>query len=447
MHGPLALEVLHTGFEEWLVGITGDVLCDILTAAFGMTHLTEDASVRTGDAFDSPGGAVRIVAAVVGRLAIWPHVLCRDLAIGCECPDLFIRSDEASFAVADGDGVEVTGLAEGKPRRLGRYDLGRDEAGDMTAERVEGERRCVIGERLEFAIRYESELDQSLETVADAHGKTVSDVKELVHGLHELLISEYSGDKFTAAVRFIARREATREHDDLRMADAFCHFIDGVLEFGCIAISEDEDIADRTGTFKGSRAVDFTVVARHGRDEDARTRKIRMDIELRDRFRFRQDRRFFPDVCCAAREYRIERTFIGAQELFDGDLFPAELHAVTADGAEDLRVRLFGKCLCQFWRSFYKDRAIEIAEVFEERQIFTKGDAELVAEGHRMYDVIRNGMTVKRIDVKDSNLTSTKHDTKYMEYDWNFYMIVLPIPKKEMDTNPNMEQNPEYGGI
>ena len=70
MHGPLALEVLHTGFEERLVGITGDVLCDVLAAAFGMTHLTEDASVRTGDAFDRPGGAVRIVAAVIGRLAI-----------------------------------------------------------------------------------------------------------------------------------------------------------------------------------------------------------------------------------------------------------------------------------------------------------------------------------------------------------------------------------------
>ena len=269
--------------------------------------------------------------------------------------------------MADGDGVEVTGLAEGKPRGLGRYDLGRDEAGDMTAERIEGERRCVIGERLEFAIRYEAELDQSLETVADAHGKTISDMKELVHGLHELLIPEYSGDKFAAAVRFIARREAAREHDDLRMADAFCHFIDGVLEFGCIAISEDEDIADRTGTFKGSRAVDFTVIARHGRDEDARTRKIRIDIELRDRFRFRKNGGFFLDVCCAARENRIECTFIGTQELFDGDLFPVELHAVPADGTEDLRVRLFGKFLYQFWRSFYKDRAIEIAEVFEER--------------------------------------------------------------------------------
>jgi len=33
-----------------------------------------------------------------------------------------------------------------------------------------------------------------------------------------------------------------------------------------------------------------------------------------------------------------------------------------------------------------------------------------------------------------------------MTYDWNFYMIVLPVPKKEMDANPNMEQNPGYGG-
>lgn len=71
---------------------------------------------------------------------------------------------------------------------------------------------------------------------------------------------------------------------------------------------------------------------------------------------------------------------------------------------------------------------------------------ELVAEGHRMYDAVRNGLTIERVDVKDSNLTKTKHDTKYMkDINWNFYMIVLPIPKREMDANPNMIQNPEYG--
>ena len=85
-------------------------------------------------------------------------------------------------------------------------------------------------------------------------------------------------------------------------------------------------------------------------------------------------------------------------------------------------------------------QTITLERVLNERR------KELVAEGHRMYDVIRNGLTVERKDVKDSNLSKTKHDTKYMTYDWNFYMIVLPVPKKEMDANPNMEQNPGYGG-
>lgn len=83
---------------------------------------------------------------------------------------------------------------------------------------------------------------------------------------------------------------------------------------------------------------------------------------------------------------------------------------------------------------------ITLERVLDERR------KELVAEGHRMYDVIRNGMSIHRIEVEDAKLTKTKHDTKYMDYDWDFYMIVLPIPKKEMDANPNMEQNPQYGG-
>lgn len=70
---------------------------------------------------------------------------------------------------------------------------------------------------------------------------------------------------------------------------------------------------------------------------------------------------------------------------------------------------------------------------------------ELVAEGHRMYDVIRNGMTVKRIAVTDKAISKTKHNTSHMEYDWNFYRIILPIPKGEMNANPNMKQNPGYG--
>lgn len=85
-------------------------------------------------------------------------------------------------------------------------------------------------------------------------------------------------------------------------------------------------------------------------------------------------------------------------------------------------------------------------ETLTVERVLNERRKELVAEGHRMYDVIRNGLTVERLNVTDKNLTKTEHDTKYMTYNWDFYMIVLPIPKKEMDANPNMEQNPGYGG-
>ena len=69
---------------------------------------------------------------------------------------------------------------------------------------------------------------------------------------------------------------------------------------------------------------------------------------------------------------------------------------------------------------------------------------EFVAEGHRVFDIIRNGMTVERNDVPNSKIKNTKHFSKNLEFDWNFYRIVLPIPKAEMDTNPNMVQNDGY---
>lgn len=76
--------------------------------------------------------------------------------------------------------------------------------------------------------------------------------------------------------------------------------------------------------------------------------------------------------------------------------------------------------------------------------VLTERRKELVAEGHRMYDVMRNGGTVTRVQLSDKAISKTKHDTKYMEYDWTFYQIVLPIPKGEMNANPNMKQNPGY---
>ena len=78
-------------------------------------------------------------------------------------------------------------------------------------------------------------------------------------------------------------------------------------------------------------------------------------------------------------------------------------------------------------------------------RILTERRKELVDEGHRMFDAIRNGLTIKRTDDGgDNKMSKTKHFASDMEYDWSFHKIILPIPKDEMDTNEKMVQNPGY---
>ena len=84
---------------------------------------------------------------------------------------------------------------------------------------------------------------------------------------------------------------------------------------------------------------------------------------------------------------------------------------------------------------------VTLDRVLEERR------KEFFGEGHRMFDVLRNGGTIIRKNVSISAISSTKHlslQDYAKEFDWNMYKVVLPIPKAEIDANPNMEQNPEY---
>ena len=79
--------------------------------------------------------------------------------------------------------------------------------------------------------------------------------------------------------------------------------------------------------------------------------------------------------------------------------------------------------------------------------IMTERRKELVGEGHRMFDALRDGGYVDRYDVTISALKSTSHlsmSDDRMYFNWDFFRCVLPIPKDEMDANPNMVQNPSY---
>lgn len=86
---------------------------------------------------------------------------------------------------------------------------------------------------------------------------------------------------------------------------------------------------------------------------------------------------------------------------------------------------------------------VTVEQVLDERR------KEFYGEGHRFFDVLRTGGTIKRENVSVKEISSTKHlslQDYAKEFDWNMYKVVLPIPKAEIDANPNMkgQQNPGY---
>lgn len=75
-------------------------------------------------------------------------------------------------------------------------------------------------------------------------------------------------------------------------------------------------------------------------------------------------------------------------------------------------------------------------------QVLLERRKELFGEGHRAFDLLRNGLTIKRVGSGHSAVLPS--DAKSI--DWNNFKIVLPVPKYEMDANPQMadQQNPGW---
>ncbi|MBI9035846.1 MAG: RagB/SusD family nutrient uptake outer membrane protein [Bacteroidales bacterium] len=63
---------------------------------------------------------------------------------------------------------------------------------------------------------------------------------------------------------------------------------------------------------------------------------------------------------------------------------------------------------------------------------------ELVGEGHRFFDGIRNGETIDRTG-EDQFFTD-----EYTFINWDVEKSILPIPRRELDVNMNIQQNPGY---
>lgn len=75
---------------------------------------------------------------------------------------------------------------------------------------------------------------------------------------------------------------------------------------------------------------------------------------------------------------------------------------------------------------------IDLNMVLEQRRI------EFWGEGQRFFDLLRNHKKVERSDY----LSEVQPEA--ISFDWDYYKVVLPVPRSEMNVNENMIQNPEY---
>lgn len=73
---------------------------------------------------------------------------------------------------------------------------------------------------------------------------------------------------------------------------------------------------------------------------------------------------------------------------------------------------------------------IDLARILEERSL------ELVAEGHRFHDLVRNNITINR--------GTDYWGNSYKDIEMTDHKIIQPIPRIELDANSNMVQNPGY---
>ena len=78
---------------------------------------------------------------------------------------------------------------------------------------------------------------------------------------------------------------------------------------------------------------------------------------------------------------------------------------------------------------------VTLDDVLEERR------KELIGEGHRMFDLLRNNLRVTRINETDDMMKEVVHfadEKTSMDFDRNYYRTILPIPQKEINANPNI---------
>ena len=91
-----------------------------------------------------------------------------------------------------------------KPWRLVADNLGVNHLGYVASDGVVGQCRRILFLSADLTVRYQSQFDQCLESVADTKSKTVTLIEELHNCLLDLLVLERGSKEFRGSIRLIS---------------------------------------------------------------------------------------------------------------------------------------------------------------------------------------------------------------------------------------------------
>ena len=164
--------------------------------------------------------------------------------------------------------MDVARLDVHEPRREVGGDNRIDSRRGVAANRVERQRRIVIGKtRLDLAVGDEAEFDESLEAVADTDGEAVAFIEELLDSFRDARIAERGGDELAGAVGLVAGGETAREGDDLRVVDGGQNIFYGIFNGLRVEVANDDWRDDGACAFEGALCVVFAVRSGEDRNE------------------------------------------------------------------------------------------------------------------------------------------------------------------------------------
>ena len=90
-----------------------------------------------------------------------------------------------------------------KPWRLVADNLGIYHLGYMTADGVVGQCRRILFLSTDLTVRYQSQFDQGLESIADTKCQTIALIEKLHNSFFDLLVLECGCKEFSRSIRLI----------------------------------------------------------------------------------------------------------------------------------------------------------------------------------------------------------------------------------------------------